>query len=311
MFIHKTKVRIDRNRLSQVVDSLKENYEKIGTRETHEGRSRFSAYNNISKFQERLSSVVGDIIDVQGEAKGSSARVYYKPSITSLAMPFRECIVPIKEGNKFVFFDIKSAEFFMNCVFCGEVEAVQAYQRGEDIYMYYKGIFPPDTPRAVIKETLIANMYGVTSYTVSKRLGCSESYAQNILNKVSRALPRMTAHKAKVIAYARRHNAYFAPNGFDQTNLIKIADVDGEFKPLLALSAYVQSALGLFVQGLITKLQPKCKGTILTVFDAVAAEINPKNFERYKAWIDVNISPFRVDKYAMGNNFLEAKKLSE
>lgn len=179
--IHKSQVRLNLETLQGVISNLKASFDEVGHKENHLGRSRFSAWNNINKFTERVAPLSEDgkfvQFEVQGEAKGATARVYYSPSVTSLAMPFREAIVPLQDKNVFVFFDIKSAEFFMNCVFCQETEAVQAYQRGEDIYMHYSYLFPPGTDRKVIKTILIANMYGTTAYSVAKQLGCSDIYA--------------------------------------------------------------------------------------------------------------------------------------
>lgn len=316
MVLHETKVKIDVKKLEEVITSLKTRYDEIGNRDSHEGRSRFSAWNNINKFYERESSKAegGEIVlDVVGKVEGATARVYYKPSVTSLATPFRNCIVPMVDNHKFIFFDIKSAEFFMNCVFCGEVEAVNAYQRGEDIYMYYANLFPEGTERKVIKEILIANMYGVTPYRIAQKLGCTEAYADRLLRMISTKLPKMEMQKAKVIAYARRHNAYFAPSGFDQTKLVKVADVNEKdgFKPLLALSAYVQSALGMFMQDLIKNLQPRINGTILSVFDSLVVEIKEENKDRYINWIKTRIAPFRVGDFGVGDNFLQAKMNAE
>lgn len=316
--IYKSPVRIDGRILSSVIKELEEDYNRVGaTRDTHIGRSKFSAWNNVKKFSEREGFVDGQTefinLQVVGASKGSTTRIYHSPSVTSLAMPFRKAIVPTREGAKFVFFDIKAAEFFMQCVFCGETEAVNAYLRGEDIYMHYAPLFPPDTERKVIKTILIANMYGSTSYSVAKQLGCTDTYAQRLLNTIAARLPKITRKKSEIIAYARRYNGYFAPMGFDQTNLVKVAEVDPKqgFKPLLALSAYTQSALGLFMINFVTALKPRTKGTILTVFDSLLVEVLPENIERFKAYVDRNIAPFRVGGYGVGDTFLGAKEASE
>lgn len=322
--IHKTRVRIDLQGLRKTIEELKVDYELLNTRDTSEGRSRFSRWNNISKFYDRISenslpfeSLTDDKyseFEVTGSVSGSSARVYYTPSITSLAKPFRKHIIPTKDGNVFAFFDLKAAEFFMNCVFCGELEAVNAYQRGEDIYMHYSSLFPEGSPRSIIKETLIANMYGLTPYTLSKRL-CSlgfdvtESVATRLLEDIDRKLPSMTIKRIQIIGNARRRNGYYCPNGFDQKDLIRVADIDPKkgFIPNLALSCYVQSALGRWMQSLISKVEERTTGTVLSVFDSLLVEIQPESKDRYSSWIANQISPFRCGGLKFASTFFDAQ----
>lgn len=323
--IHSTKVRLDLKGLAVTLEELKQSYLEINHRDSHEGKSRFSKWNNINKLYERL--MTGEIpsevpvesgfavFTITGSVKGASARVYYKPSITSLAKPIRKHIVPLKEGNVFVYFDLKAAEFFMNCVFCGEQEAIREYQSGNDVYMYYKNMFPANTPRKAIKECLIANMYGMTAYTLSRRLceagiETTETQADRMLRTVAERLPSMTANKIRVIGQARRANAYLAPRGFDQRDLIKVSEPTAKspFNPLLALSTYVQSALGCWMQDIVHRLEPKTSGTIITVFDSVTCEINPDSLERYQAWISTIISPFRADAFQIGKSFYDAQE---
>lgn len=326
--VHSTRVKIDLIGLQKTVEELRLAYlnsDPEETRATNETRSKFSQWNNINHFLKRMMS--GEIpsechvntgfaiIKIVGSVKGSSARVYYKPSITSLAKPVRKHIVPIKEDNVFVYFDLKAAEFFMNCVFCGEQKTIQAYQQGDDVYLYYRNLFPNNTPRAAIKEALIANMYGMKAWTLSKRLNaagidCTETLAQRMLDNIEINLPSMTTNKIRVIGNARRKNAYFCPNGFDTQDLVKISEVDPKkgFLPLLALSTYVQSALGNWMQEVISKLVPRTSGTIITVFDSVTAEIALHNVDRYKKFIESQISPFRTDGFKLGKTFFDAQE---
>lgn len=301
--------------LEKVVLELQKNYSCLNERTTHEGRSRFSQYNNANKFYERLlsgeitSEVDGPfrIIEVEGSAKGNSARIYFKPSITSLCKKVRKCICPLNSNNMFAFFDLRAAEFAMNAIFAQEFDAVNAYHRGEDIYMFYKDIFPSGTERKVIKKILIANMYNKSAYSTAIDLGCSETQAQRLLDKVAESLPRMTMLKRKIISYDLRHNGYFAPNGFDQDDLIKVASFNqNEFSPDFALSCYTQSALGFFMQSATLNLIPKSTGTILSVFDSMCVEISPSNLERYKLWVSNTMSPLIPDNLTIGKTFFDA-----
>ena len=309
--IHETRVKIDLRKLREIVISLKEKVDKVGwDRETPVQRSAFHSWNTVSKFAEEWDN--GEdfriIENVSGGTAGSSARVYYFPSITSYCKPFRECIVPITEGNKFLFFDLKAAEFFLNCVFCNETEAIRHYQAGEDIYLYYKSMFPVGLSRDPIKTTLIANMYNTSAYRTGINCGISETQAQRLLDNIAMRIPSMTMKKNSVIRRARELGYYSCPNGFDQSDMVKIADIDPKkgFNECLALSVYVQSALGLWMQGFIKKLEPRINGTILTVFDSCLLEVRPERAEAAKRWIEANIKPFRIGKICEGSNFLEA-----
>lgn len=331
MFRYTTKVKMNLDVLDSICRELKSNYDSFDPTDSlrkvtkksgeviekhHIARSLFTQWNNLQKLYERL--IGGEIFaersgsectfDVEGKVDGHSARVYYRPSVTSLTKSVRKTIVPTDPNNVFVFFDLKAAEFIMNCVFCGETEATEAYQRGEDAYMHYAYIFPEGTSRETIKTILIAQMYGTTAYRVSKQLGVSETVAQRMLDMVARALPKMTMQKRRVIAYAMKTNAYWAPRGFNQQDLVKIAEVNPEtgFSPDFALSALAQSALGFFMQDFITKLLPKTTGTLLTVFDSVLCEMKPESMQRYVDWVTKHISPFRADGFHYGKTFWEA-----
>lgn len=317
MFEYTTKVRIDLKKLnSEIIPELRANYDLIGTRDTHEGRSRFTQWNNISKFSQRLStneifnspSEESTVLSVTGSAKGNTARIYFKPSVTGLAKAVRKCIIPINNDRIFAFFDLRAAEFAMTAIFAQETEAVAAYQRGEDIYMHYKNIFPENTGRAVIKKILIANMYNKSAYSTAIDLGITETQARRLLESVAAKMPRMTMFKKSVYAYDLQHKGYYAPKGFDQTNLVKVADfnpVKG-FNPDLALSCYTQSALGFLIQETTKKLQKRASGTILSVFDSILAEIHPNSIERYSEWIKREMSPLIPDEITTGKTFWEA-----
>ncbi len=320
MFKYQTQVKIDVPLLQEIAKDLYKLYHEADptgelrkanknnstiTPQHTAARSLFSQWNNIQHFADKLSS---SLITVTGEAKGNSSRIYFKPSITSLAKPFRKCIIPLDSSHKFLFFDLRAAEFFMNCVFANEQEAIDAYHKGEDIYMHYAYLFPLNTPRKVIKKILIANMYNQTAYSVARDLSISETQAQRLLDSIAFALPNMTMLKRRIIAYDLKHRGYFAPKGFDQTTLIKVADINPAkgFSHDFALSAYTQSALGFFMHDLTTRALKKTKGTLLSVFDSMLIEIDSVNFDRAVSWFTNQLSPFVADKYNLGSTFWEA-----
>lgn len=319
--IYETKVRVNLEKMREVIETARQECEKVGgkpasrdaSKSTPIQRSKFHTFNTISKLYDRINNNEKYVIvPVKGTVSGASQRIYHDPSLTSYAKPFRECIEPLTEGNKFVFFDLKAAEFYLNCLFCNETRALQAYERGEDIYMFYSSIFPPNTPRFYIKKTLIANMYDETPYRVALDLKITENQARRLLESVAKNLPSMSANKAKVKDLGRRMGYYMCPDGVNVNNLIKACDYkpskiskEPEFNELLALSAYVQSALGKFMQDLCIKMQPRLAGTLLTVFDSVLVECRPERVEFVKAWLNQNIKPFRTGKFAVGDNFLQ------
>lgn len=308
MFSYTTKVKFDTERFANELPALKARYDEIGSRETKEGRSRFHNWNNSQKFFERLSDFGDNVVEVTGSATGGTARVYFKPSVTSLPKVCRRAIVPLNPENQFAYTDLKAAEFAMGCIFAQEVEAVAAYQRGEDIYMHYAYMFPEGTSRDIIKKILIANMYNKTAYSTALDLGISEGRAQMLLNDIARKLPRMTMLKRKIYSYDIRNKGYFAPNGFDQTNPIKVAAINPVkgFDPDYAANCYIQSALGFFMQKLTTELLPLCRGTVLSVFDSVLIEHNPASAPRLEAWLTKHFAPLRPDKFGYGKTFWEA-----
>ena len=327
-FSYNTKVKIAVDKLEHEVKLLKEEYLKVDPDQSlrkinkntptnvpkckvKEARSKFSQWNNMEKFLERIKTgeipSVDSVIDVQGRVTGKTARVYFNPSITSLTKQVRKCIVPTNEENVFAFFDLKAAEFAMTAIFAQEKEAVDAYHRGEDIYMHYAYLFPEGTERSVIKKILIANMYNKSAYSTALDLGITETQAQRLLDNVAFNIPRMTALKSKILAYDRRHNGYFCPNGFDQKDLVKIADIDEKgFNPDFALSVYSQSALGIFCQNATKKLLTRVNGTLLSVFDSMLVEIKPENKDRFVEWVKTNMSPLLADNVTFGKTFYEA-----
>lgn len=340
MFEYKTKVRVSLPILQEQVNILKGEYEvydpagclrllkdKSDLR-GHEARSRFSRWNNMKHFLARLRQEEKPadnipvlkkfqddsvLIEVTGSAKGNSARVYFTPSVTSLAKNVRKAIIPIQDGNVFVYADIKAAEFALRCVQAQEQDALDAYQRGEDIYMHFKDIFPPEFQdnRAVIKTTLIANMYGKSAYSTAKDLGTSETFAQRLLDTIAMRTPKMTMLKRRIAMYAQRNNGYFSPYGFEQSNLLKVAAINPVkgFDPNMAWSAYTQSALGFIMQKFTMeylKHQANVEQTTLSVFDSVFFEINPASLDRFKQYASTYWAPLQFEGFSIGKSMYEA-----
>ena len=112
----------------------------------------------------------------------------------------------------------------------------------------------------------------------------------------------------RIYSYDQRNKGYFAPYGLDQTNLVKVVDIDPVkgFNPDYAANCYIQSALGFFIQQITTKLLPKVKGTFLSVFDSVLIEHKPENFGKLSEALKLSFAPLIPDGFKSGNTFWEA-----
>jgi len=337
MFTYTTKVRIVPSIIAEELGPLEQAYKKLDptgllrkpgdkSERAHEARSAFSRWNNLNHFYLRLLQKESKsenipilkqfedgsvLIEVTASAKGNSARVYFKPSVTSLTKEVRKAIIPINDDNVFIYTDLKAAEFALRAVQAQDQEALDTYHKGGDIYMHFADKFPEGTSREIIKKTLIANMYGKTAYSTAKDLGISETQAQRLLDMISMTMPKFTILKRNIAAYAQRNNGYFSPRGFDQTKLVKVASVNPErgFDPNLAWSAYTQSALGFIMQEFSEKFLQCQKGaeqTFLSVFDSVVVEIRKESIERFKEFFIKMWAPLMPDGFHTGKSMFEA-----
>lgn len=317
VLVHETEVRIDRKILSEEIEKARMAFDEIGNRDTKQGRSLFTVYNTMNKFEERLMPGQ-DIIKVKGQYDDQTTeRVYYKPSVTSIAKPFRKCVIPLKEGNEFMFFDIVAAEFIMTALYANERPVIEAYMRGEDPYNALKHFFPEGTERKEYKTTLIAGLYGGTPYSTALRLGISENKAERLTHAAERALPQIERMKERIIHRAEMNGYYAYPTNLEQTEFKSmpfraLKDKTIGFNPNLALSTYTACSFGVWLQNLIHKVRHnkhgelrKNMGTVLTVFDSMLIEINPNHREQWKNYILSYIKPFRAD-IQYGKTFFDA-----
>lgn len=284
-----------------------------------------TAKNNSSKLAERINASsdlfssnslglrgLGFFYDkMTGTAKGNTARVYYSPSYTQAPRKVRKAIVPTNPTNKFIYFDITAAEFVMNSYLIGDSRVIEANRRGEDVYMAYKDIFPEGTPRDFIKGSLIATMYGATYKTISGFVGCDEKTAKSTLKAIEAAIPLRKTFADCVKELSLKTGSYWAGRGFSFNSPEKISEFsDAEpFNLRRALSIATQSALGLWMQGLLRILQTYVgkDTTLIQVFDSVVFEV-PKNAElkHIRTVILDMVAPFNV-KMGEGFNFYEAQ----
>lgn len=326
--VQNTKIKINIPMLDAVVKEAEIEFKSLHDpmRRTPEGRSAFACYNNMQHMYNRILSVnpfasSSDfaVIDVEGTVDlDSCARVYYKPSFTSLPASFRKVIEPLDSNNQFLFFDIKAAEFILACYFAGEQQILEDYNNGLDVYERLSKYFPSGTPRKQYKTAIISSLYGGTAYSTSKRLGITEAEADRIHSCIPAALPLLEVFKNKVKKLARSSGHYSYPLNFGCTEFAHVpfkpltkkkSDTVPVYKDNLAVSVFVQSALGNFIQNFIHFLESNPltnKGTILTVFDSILVEISPSDFDAVCELLQNNLSNFKVDKFKLGKTFYEA-----
>lgn len=339
MFTYTTRVRIKPSVIAAELEGLRDAYEALDPtgelRKTKKAdnflgaenaRSAFSRWNNLNHFYLRLlqRDKASDnipilktfedgsvLIEVVASATGNSTRIYFKPSITSLTKEVRKAIVPIQDGNIFIYTDLKAAEFALRAIQACDSEALAIYHAGEDIYMHFSPIFPDGTDRKTIKTILIANMYGKSAYSTAKDLGITETQAQRLLDFIAMKTPKFTMLKRKIAAYAQRNGAYFAPRGFNQSDLVKVADINPSrgFDPNMAWSAYTQSSLGFLMQNFTNQYLAHQQGVeqmFLSIFDAVVAEIRPESVTSFEDFFRKNWSPLMPDGFHVGTSMYQA-----
>lgn len=312
-FSYKTNIRFD-------LETLKKETEEYQNDAT---ATKTSKNNAASLCKRLLSFKQGDMFmgggdlryfdDVMtGTSKGNTARVYYNPSYTQYPRVVRKAVVPMNPENKFVYLDIKSAEYILNCIFAGDEKTLEIYRNGGDPYLAYSDEFPEGTTRDQMKTALIANMYGMSAFTLAKRLGISESAAKQILKSINRSRPAQAMLNMSITMRAINSGAYYCPNGINKDDILKVADIDPEvgYSENRALSVYTQSALGVWMQSKIREVQEFVEqdSTLITVFDSILFEVNKQaDEEQIKSQLKALVSPFRAD-IGFGVNFYEAQK---
>lgn len=336
MYSYKTKLRIRPWVIKEELQKLFDKYQTLDPtgelRKTHKkdnvlgadaARSMFTCWNNLNHFYLRLTQQEPGIeilktfqdgsvlIEVTASAQGNSARIYFKPSITNLTKEVRKAIVPIQDGNVFIYTDIKAAEFALRAIQACDKDALNVYQSGQDIYMHFAPLFPEGTDRKTIKTILIANMYGKSAYSTAKDLGITETQAQRLLDTIAVRMPLFTLLKRRIIAIARQKNGYFSPRGFNQSDLVKVADIDPSvgINPNLAWSVHTQSALGFIMQDFSTRLLNHQQGidqTFLSIFDSVVVEIKPESKDRFEKFFRKCWSPLIPDGFHLGDTMYSA-----
>lgn len=307
-FEHSTEVIFDTEVLRKVVDEQYQNLQKVRqqfaekTTEMRSAKLKYSGCANtlksLGEFEKRVPLVI------TGRTKGSTARIYYDPSITSKPRPIRWAIVP-HEGKKFCYFDIKAAEYAWNCMQADDVAQVSAYLRGDDIYSVFDQYFPDWATRDVKKTCLIGNMYGLTPHTAAARLGISKERAEHLLRIVNQKQVAQSKLKNEIYDRCRKTGQYFTRD-LRTGEEYSVQPIEGSMNPDLATSTFTQSGLALETRRILIELSERFTGTMLTVFDSVLFEVdvNEPN-DSVINLIQSIIKPFRAN-IGFGMSFNEA-----
>ena len=254
--VHQTKVKYSIPKLKEVEEALRKDWADKGGTTTGPERREFLSWSKVYKFLNGLTPTNEEaVLTVEGSYSGQSTRVYYKPSVTSMPKLTRKALIPMTKGNRFVFMDLKSAEFILACLYAGMTDIVEAYRNGLDPYDFYaKKLGISSYSRDVYKRIFIGYVYGITSYTVAKQLGVSEMLADRFLAVMERQAWQLTRLKMMIKDFDKKpiSSMHAYAQGVYKFPL-QLVEKPSEFsyflpdKPWsdnLAWSAYIQSALG-------------------------------------------------------------------
>ena len=118
------------------------------------------------------------------------ARVYYSPSFTSQPADFRRAVVPLNPNNKFLFFDLKAAEFFLSCYFAGEVEVWMLISEEKTLTTICHITFPPRHTEKALQDNLARlHLWRNTLHHSKEVRNFRSSSNPRLHNAVYRALP--------------------------------------------------------------------------------------------------------------------------
>lgn len=319
MFVD-TEVRVDVKVLRSIVGELKKTVETNSDKTTAEGRSAAHQYSTISKFLESVDKGNDiELLHLHGEEGKDSTHISYKPTLMSLAKIVRKSILPKNDGNVFVFANLKVPEILMALVFAQDKNAIKVYREQDDFVGYYRdklfgteALMSNETALAV----LMAEVYGMDSVSLAHRLAITEEMAKPLIEKLDSEFPLWKIAKEDIVGYGRLKNAYFCPNKFDSTDMQQVCEVDKKkgFLASKAVSTYVHSAFGLWMQNTVDKLSQlyldgdTTKGkALLSIFDAVFVEMPKSSVEAFRKWYETWVSPFRIETFGYGDTMWNAQ----
>jgi DNA polymerase-1 len=199
---------------------------------------------------------------------------YAKPNMQQVPPELRPAFIP-REGHSFIEVDLKTVEFYLLGLLSGETKITQPYEEGHDVHQETANLAGIDRQQA--KTTNFALAYGVTDYTLARRLRTSEGRAGEIRQAVLGSFPRLSAYFGEVLDFTRK-NGYTMGIGARKRRLHNIQHKDAWVRARAERQAINFTAQGS--AALVTKrsmLRTRCRVAealpLLQVHDSTLYEV--------------------------------------
>lgn len=309
--VHQTTVKLDVAELVAAASVLRRKWIEVGGSKEGPARSEYLAYNRVDRFlaQRAMDIEAGGQfeMDTFGSDSPATARVTYKPSLTSMPKEFRKAIVPRKAGNVFLYLDLKAAEFALACHFAGMKGVLAKYQGGTDVYdLVSNAVGLQGLSHAVAKRIMMGWLYGMSANRMALELEITSSQAQAAVRDLNTKVEPIVRLKKWIKQITRKHNFYLYPEDAKATTFGRI-EIQDFYKETRAYSVFFQSGLGALMQKCIKGLEEiqHNGNTILSVFDAILVEVAPDELEHVKNYISERFVPL-WGEFKVGRSFYEA-----
>lgn len=308
--VHQTTVKLDVTELIAAAGTLRRNWIEVGGSKVGPARSEYLAYNRVDRFltQRAMDIEAGGQfeMDTFGSDSPATARVTYKPSLTSMPKEFRRAIVPRKAENVFLYVDLKAAEFVLACHFAGMKGVLAKYKGGADVYdLISNAVGLQGLSHAVAKRIMMGWLYGMSANRMAQELNISSSQAQAAVRVLNTRVDPIVRLKKWIKQTTRKHNFYIYPEDTRATTFGRL-EIQDFYKETRAYSTFFQSGLGALMQKCVQGLGKilYCN-TILSVFDAVLVEVSLEEIEKVKDFISNSFAPL-WGEFKVGKSFYEA-----
>lgn len=300
-----TTVKLNLDTLRRVVDEYTDDYRNAPT---GSNKSRWAN----SKALLARTDFAGEsfkTIKVISAAAGNTIRLYNTPSMTSYPKNVRKAIVPMREGDSFLFFDVKSAEYMYMAFQAGATRIIERYKNGEDVYQVSSRVLK-NIPRERLKTVMIASLYDAQPYSAAKVLGCSEYEAEYVIEAIHDHHPEITDLMNEVSNTAFRTGMYYFTKGIDSMEKVLMRPKvdkkhDGTPTKAGALSCFGQSGFAYIFNKALECIGRPEEITTLPVFDAMLVECAPDEVAGLRDKLKVLMSPFILE-FREGKTFYEA-----
>lgn len=268
-----------------------------------ESKSIYTAMKNLYQSDQDTLHPEYKIVGFDG-----TSRVYSgSPSLSQVPKIIRNAIIP-HEGKKYLYVDLKAAEFYILCKWAKCQILVDAYEAGVDLYTFIaKCIFGKEeitkSERDTMKVVVLSILYGSEGSAAARVLHLSEEESKSYFTKFLDMFPEIALFQLKAYTYTVSHgyamSFYFRPRVLKED----LRSLDAARKRQ-SVNAAVQNTLADVVKICIGKMDVNSDiKFVTTVFDSVLFEV-PLDYtkEQAKLFIDSFLSyskPFKFS-YEMG-----------